>query len=75
MQVLKNGSDRLKPKLLWFPFVALGVGCGQPATTPQMTPRELKVITDHDARVQAIDEQDTIRYFQQNPVSPSKKSR
>jgi hypothetical protein len=40
-----------------------------------MTARELKVITDHDARVQAIDDQDTIRFFQQNPPNSRKRTR
>jgi hypothetical protein len=56
-------------------FCILGIvvtaGCGQSDVRP-MTARELKVITDHDARVQAIADQDTIRFFQQNPPKPSK---
>jgi len=58
-------------------FCILGIvtaGCGQSDVRP-MTARELKVITDHDARVQAIDDQDTIRFFQQNPPTSRKRSR
>ena len=41
--------------LLWIPCVAIAAGCGQSDVRP-MTARELKVITDHDARAQAIDD-------------------
>jgi hypothetical protein len=61
--------------LFWGPCIAVAVGCGQSDVRPPMTARELKVITDHDARVQAIDDQDTIRFFQQNPPTPRKRSR
>lgn len=62
--------------LSWFcvPYIAVALGCGQSDVRP-MTARELKVITDHDARVQAIDDQDTIRFFQQNPPAPRQRSR
>lgn len=60
--------------LFWVLCIAVSAGCGQSDVRP-MTARELKVITDHDARVQAIDDQDTIRFFQQNPPTPSKQPR
>lgn len=60
--------------LFWVPCIAIAAGCGQSDVRP-MTARELKVITDHDARVQAIDDQDTIRFFQQNPPTHLKQSR
>jgi len=60
--------------LFWGPCIAVAAGCGQSDVRP-MTARELKVITDHDARVQAIDDQDTIRFFQQNPPNSRKRTR
>ncbi len=57
------------------PCLAIAAGCGRSDVKHSMTARELKVITDHDARVQAIDEQDTIRFFQQNPPTRRKQSR
>ena len=66
----------MKPRtlaLFWGPCIAIAAGCGQSDGRP-MTGRDLKVITDHDARVQAIDDRDTIRFFQQNPPTPRKRA-
>jgi len=60
--------------LFWGPCIAVAAGCGQSDGGP-MTGRDLKVITDHDAWVHAIDVQDTIRFFQPNPPTPSKQPR